>query len=86
MMYDIMCGAISARLDDVIKNAKISVCYIKKKDRLEVKIKPIFFDREFITGYVFFTELIHTGSSGYQIAENVIKQYRRWVNNNFFKN
>lgn len=83
-MYEIMCGAIYARLSDVCKNAHISVTYLKSKDRLEVKIKPIFYDREFITGYAFFTDLIHEGNSGFQIAENVLKQYRRWVRNNFF--
>lgn len=84
-MYDIMCGAISTYLKDELNNANVSVTYIKKNDKITVKIKPRFFEREFITGYSFFTDIIHEGWSGKQIAENILKQYRRWVNNNFFK-
>ena len=84
-MYDIMCGAISMYLNEELKNTQVTVSYSKKKDKLSIRIKHNMFDREFITGYSFFTDIIHEGWSGEYIAKNILKQYRRWVNNNFFK-
>ena len=85
-MFDLVCGAIASKLRDTVKHSNVSVFYKKPEDKIIVKIKQKFYDREFQCGFVYVTELIHTGHSGADIAESVLRQYRRWVLNNFFQN
>ena len=85
-MHDLVCGAIASRLRDSVKHATVSVFYSKSEDKITVKIKQKYYEREFRCGFVYATELIHEGHSGAQIAESVMRQYRRWVLNNFFQN